>query len=287
GASGDFVGTDAITTGIIYDTAAVTLVYSDILVFEEASAAATFALAEVLNPFASADDQVGDFQRNRPAVAATFEDNETGEYFTVVSVHFKSKGDSNLEDLIFDAQNASQGAGVADQADIDALLADPNYDQGDGQAFWNQAREDAADELNIWITGEYLAAAQAVEAGVGDQVLILGDFNAYAEEDPTQVFDEDEDYTDILDTFTDGGQAEAYSFVFDGQQGALDQAFATDTLAGKVTDAFEWHVNADEPDLLNYDESFNDPGFYDDGLFGASDHDPLIIGLDFGADSIV
>ena len=40
---------------------------------------------------------------------------------------------------------------------------------------------------------------------------------------------------------------------------------------------------ADEPDLLNYDESFNDSAFYNVDPFAASDHDPLIIGLDLDA----
>ncbi len=278
-----FIGTDAITTGIVYDTTALTLLYADFLVFDEASAAATFALADVLNPFADAGDQVGDFQRNRPAVAATFEDQDSGEIFTVVSVHFKSKGPSDLDTVVEAAI-----AGGADQADIDALLADPNYDQEDGQGFWNQARADAAGEVVAWMNGQYLLDLQAAAGVSTEKHVILGDYNAYAEEDPTTtVRDAEEGYVDLIDTFAEGGQDAAYSFVFDGQQGTLDQAIATTALAGDVADVFEWHVNADEPDLLNYDESFANPDFYDENLFGASDHDPLLLGLDFGADSLV
>ena len=47
-----------------------------------------------------------------------------------------------------------------------------------------------------------------------------------------------------------------------------------------VTGLTEWHINAQEPDLLGYSSQFNNPGFYGDTVFAASDHDPLILGLD-------
>ncbi|MFQ6549825.1 ExeM/NucH family extracellular endonuclease [Aestuariibius sp. 2305UL40-4] len=283
-----FIGTDAITTGIIYDANKLTLVEADYLVFEEPSAADTFEIAERLNPYVPAGDQLEDFQRSRPATVATFEDNETGETFTVVSVHHKSKGDSGLEDLAEAVQDALDAGTIPEEdraqveADLAALLSDPNYDQGDGQAFWNAARDDASAELVEWLETEY--------TGDSENVLILGDFNAYAQEDPTQTvrdadLDDDgtADYVDLIGTFVPGGQADAFSFVFDGQQGTLDQGFASEELAAFVTGATEWHINAQEPDLLNYNSAFNDPGFYSGDVFAASDHDPLIVGIDFGA----
>ena len=288
-----FIGTDAITTGIIYNANEVTLVYSDYLVHDEASAADTFAIADALQSALNADE-VGDFQRNRPTTAATFEEKDTGETFTVTSSHFKSKGPSGLEDLAEIAEDdlTSTSPSIT-QAQLDALLADPNYDQGNGQGFWNQVRDDAAQELTTWLEDTYLPAAElagdAQGVSVSDDTLILGDFNAYAQEDPTQSVrdfdgadtDTDSDYVDVIDTFVPGGQDEAYSFVFDGQQGTLDQAFATTDLADHITGATEWHINADEPDLLNYDSEFNNEGYFSDDVFAASDHDPLIIGLDF------
>ncbi|MEM6466567.1 MAG: ExeM/NucH family extracellular endonuclease, partial [Pseudomonadota bacterium] len=273
-----FIGTDAITTGIIYDTAALSLTKSDVLVFAEASAADTFAIAEVLNPFASSDDQVGDFQRNRPAVAATFEEIASGESFTMVSTHFKSKGDSNLGDVIADAQAALDSGAVpavdvpaVEQAILD-LRADPNFDQGDGQAFWNQVRADASAELAEWLETTYAP---------GDpDILILGDYNAYSQEDPVTTLRDDEGYRDLLGEFI--GVEDAYSFVFDGQQGSLDQAMATESLFDQVKGVAEWHINADEPDLLDY----SDGDFFSDDVFAASDHDPVIIGLDLNTDMV-
>lgn len=283
GDPGGLIGTDAITTGIVFDQTKVRLVHTEFKVFEEASAAVTFALADVLNQVASSDDQVGDFQRNRPSVAATFEEldsdgNGTGNVFTVVSSHFKSKGDSNLQDVVLDAQAHVDGGGTTiTQADIDALIADPNFDQGDGQAFWNQVRTDASVELLEWIETEYNGG------GVTNYVL-LGDLNAYAEEDPVDALT-DAGLVDLIDLKI--GQDQAYSFVFDGQQGTLDQGVSDASFAGFVTGAAEWHINADEPDLINYDTDFNDPAFFNDGVYGASDHDPLIIGLDFTPEPIL
>ncbi|MEL6311767.1 MAG: ExeM/NucH family extracellular endonuclease, partial [Pseudomonadota bacterium] len=260
------VGTDAIMQGIIYKPAEVSLVGdSAFLVFEEASAATTFALADVLNQFASSNDQVGDFQRNRPAIAATFEDNETGETFTVAVNHFKSKGDSNLEDVIGDAM------GMADQADIDALIADPNFDQGDGAAFWNQVRVDAAEELVAWLESD------PTNSGDPDYI-ILGDLNAYAQEEPVTTI-EALGYTDLAEQFVGD---DGYSFVFDGQLGTLDYALANASLTAQVTGATEWHVNVDEPDAIDYNLDFGRDASIFDGTvpFRASDHDPIIVGLD-------
>ncbi|WP_147114177.1 ExeM/NucH family extracellular endonuclease [Tateyamaria sp. syn59] len=278
-ADAGFIGTDAITTGIIYDANAVTVTHSEFLVFEEASAATTFALAEVLNAVVPEDDRVGDFQRNRPAVAATFEDNETGETFTIVSNHFKSKGPSGLTDLVEAAQDYLDNGGTdINQADIDALINDPNYDQGDGQAFWNQVRADAAAEVQAWIENGYMGT------GV-DNFIIMGDLNAYAKEDPVQTLTDDPGLVDLIDQFI--GQDEAYSFVFDGQRGALDHAIASGGMAGLITGASEWHINADEPDLLSYNSAFNNSNFYEPSQFASSDHDPLIIGIDTGVNDSV
>ncbi len=280
-----FLGTDAIMTGMVYDTTKLTLVHADGLVFNEASAADTFAIADFLNSYVSSGDQVGDFQRNRPTTIATFED-ANGEVFTVASSHFKSKGDSNLQDLAEGVQSALDSGSVpagevaAVTAALAALIADPNFDQGNGQAYWNQVRADAAGELAAYLDSTY-AADLAGQGIIDADYLLMGDFNAYAEEDPVQTVRDDAGYIDLIDQFI--SQEDAYSFVFDGQQGTLDQALATSSLANQVTGLTEWHINADEPDLLNYDQDFNDPGFFSADPFASSDHDPVIIGLDLGS----
>ena len=258
----DFVGTDAITTGVIYKHDVVTLTGVAVLNYEESSADETWALVDQIQSL-TGTDPVGNFDRNRPTVAATFEDND-GSEFTVAVNHYKSKGDSGLFDLFEDAVAAGVPAEL-----ILALVQDPNFDQGDGQGYWNQVRTDAALELANWLQ------TNPTGAGSTDNLVLLGDLNSYAMEDPVQA---------LIDAgFTDLAQAligtSAYSYVFDGQQGTLDYALASGGLLDNITGAAEWHINADEPDLLNYDLSFNDPAFCNDDPFAVSDHDPMLIGL--------
>ncbi|QBY01230.1 ExeM/NucH family extracellular endonuclease [Rhodophyticola sp. CCM32] len=285
GDTGGLIGTDAISTGIIYDTRAVNLVHSEALVFAESSAATTFSLTEDLAALLGPgfENPVGDFQRNRPMVTASFEDKATGEVFSVASVHFKSKGDSGLEDLVEDAEAfllANDATLTQMQKDtindaITALLADPNYDQGDGQGFWNQVRADAASEAYSFLTAQYDVFGDGTQLGT-QNYLITGDFNAYSQEDPVQAITDQADTDDLLAEFVG---ADAYSFVFNGQRGALDQVISSSGLGADVQGVFEWHINADEPDLLNYDNSFNDPRFYSADAFASSDHDPAIVDI--------
>jgi Ca2+-binding RTX toxin-like protein len=80
------------------------------------------------------------------------------------------------------------------------------------------------------------------------------------------------------------GGPSAYSYVFDGQWGYLDHALASDSLASQVVGAAEWHINADEPSVLDYNTEFKSLGqvgsLYAPDQFRTSDHDPVIVGLE-------
>ena len=50
-----------------------------------------------------------------------------------------------------------------------------------------------------------------------------------------------------------------------------------------MTGVTVWHINADEPDLIDYDTSFKRPAqdaLYAPDAYRSSDHDPVVIGLD-------
>ncbi|NEP89472.1 MAG: ExeM/NucH family extracellular endonuclease [Okeania sp. SIO2C2] len=180
---------------------------------------------------------------NRAPLAVTFEELATGERLTVSVNHFKSKG----------------GTGTGDDADA-----------GDGQGNFNGTRLRASEALNAWLETD--------PTGSGDSdFLIVGDLNAYAQEDPI-TFLEAEGYTDLIEEFVG---SDAYSFVFDGQFGYLDYALANQSLLSQVTGATEWRVNADEPDALDYNLDFGrDPSLFNgQDPFRNSDHDPIIVGL--------
>ena len=85
----------------------------------------------------------------------------------------------------------------------------------------------------------------------------------------------------------------AYGFVFDGQLGYLDHGMSNASLTPQVTGAAEWHINADEIPLFDYNDAVRDaPGeaafeeesdvlpLYEANQFRSSDHDPVMVGLD-------
>ncbi|MGQ0779007.1 MAG: ExeM/NucH family extracellular endonuclease [Pseudonocardiales bacterium] len=196
-------------------------------------------------PQATFVDQNDVFER-RP-VAQTFQTPADGR-FTVIVNHFKSKGS--------------------------CPASGPDADQGDGQSCWNARRTAQATELAGWVNDTVVPAA-------GDpDVLIVGDLNSYAGEDPIAAL-EAAGYTNLVKSFS--GQ-DAYSFVFDGQWGYLDYALASPSLTSQVTGAGDAHINADEPSVLDYNTNFKSAGqiasLYAPDHFRSSDHDPVLVGLD-------
>jgi hypothetical protein len=130
----------------------------------------------------------------------------------------------------------------------------------------------AAEALLSWL------ATDPTNSGDAD-FLVIGDLNAYDKEDPIDVFTA-AGYTD-LEWFYGGENA--YSYVFNGQLGYLDYALANASLSTQVTGASTWHINADEPNILDYDTSYKkdaQDALYEPNAYRASDHDPVIVGLD-------
>ena len=88
-----------------------------------------------------------------------------------------------------------------------------------------------------------------------------------------------DDFTDLLLQF-EGERA--YSYLFDGQLGYLDYALANQTLRAQVTGSTVWHINADEPDLIDYDTEFKQDAqdaIYAPDQYRSSDHEAVIVGL--------
>jgi VCBS repeat-containing protein len=192
--------------------------------------------------------------KNRPSLAQTFIVNATGAKFTLVVNHFKSKG-SDCNDI----------------GDPDLL---------DGQGNCSQTRKAAAQALVDWIATD--------PTGSGDpDFLVMGDLNSYAKEqsiDAIQAGPDDtagtgDDYTNLIAHFHG---AYAYSYTFDGQAGYLDHALANASIFSQVTGAADWHINSDEPDVLDYDTSFKPPAqeaLYEVNPYRTSDHDAVVVGL--------
>jgi len=205
---------------------------------------------------------------SRPPIAQTFDVVDAtnpafGKRFSVIGNHLKSKGSS---------------AGLPGDTDI-----------GDGQGASAATRTAQATRLLTWTSSTVIPAAG------NPDVLLLGDFNSYAMEPPITTITSG-GYTDLASTLLGPG---TYSYLFDGQLGHLDYAFASTSLTPKVTGVGIWHINADEVDLFDYNDEVRDsPGeatfeekpdgsaltpprvvFAPGTPYRASDHDPVIVGL--------
>ncbi|MBI5963342.1 MAG: ExeM/NucH family extracellular endonuclease [Chloroflexi bacterium] len=145
-------------------------------------------------------------------------------------------------------------------------------DAGDGQGQCNIVRTNAVNELVNWFATD--------PTGTSDpDLLIVGDLNSYAREDPIVAF-ESAGYTNLIYHFNN---VDAYSYVFDGQWGYLDYAIASPSLLAQTAGVFDWHINADEPSILDYNTDYKTAGqvgsLYSAEPFRISDHDPVIVGL--------
>ena len=181
--------------------------------------------------------------RSRPSLAQAYKVNATGGVFVADINHLKSKG---------------------------SACSVP--DAGDGQGNCNAARTVAATALATWLASD--------PTGTGDHdVLLVGDYNSYAKEDPIRAL-EAAGFTNLIE---DRLGADAYSYVFDGQWGYLDHALGSQSIRSQVTGVSEYHINADEPSVLDYNTNFKTPNLqstlYAPDQYRVSDHDPVVVGL--------
>ncbi len=185
---------------------------------------------------------------DRYPVAQTFRSKSDNQKFTVVVNHLKSKTCTG-----------------ATGAELDL-----------GQGCWNAKRTRQATAL--------LDFVNTLTAGAGDpDILLIGDYNAYAEEDPIDVFKA----AGMVDTLKTVPAASRYTYVFDGQAGYLDQAIGSASLANYVKEVQLWHINADEPTVIDYDNNYNPPGYYAANAYRSSDHDPVWVRLNVSDEPIL
>jgi uncharacterized repeat protein (TIGR01451 family) len=212
----------------------------------------------------------------RPPTAQTFDvvaatSPVFGQRFTAIVNHSKSRD--------------CTGAAGADQ------------DQLDGQECFAAARTVQSSRLLTWINSTVIPAA-------GDpDVLLLGNFNSYAQETPTTTITAG-GYTDLHAAL---GGSNAYSEVFSGQIGNVDHVFASSSFNSKITGAGAWHISADESSLFDYNDEIKDGAaeaaseekpdgsalvpprvvFQAGSPYRAGEHDPLLVGLFQAADLAV
>lgn len=198
--------------------------------------------------------------KNRTTLAQSFQAVRGNKTFTVIPNHLKSKSCSGVDASSTDA------------------------DQKDGQGCWNPTRVKAVDQIVQWLAKNPTQVPK-------QNALLVGDMNSYAKEEPILSF-EKANYKVLLNDAKVGQGAQAYSYVFgvasdtngNGGAGNLDHAIADAALYPKVVRTFAWHINADEPTVLDYNEEYKTDEqkalFYGEDAYRSSDHDPVIVDLD-------
>jgi hypothetical protein len=179
---------------------------------------------------------------NRPPFAQTFVLPGNGGKFSLIVNHLKSKG---------------------------SCPSSGDVDTGEG-CFTVARRAQTARLMNVMIP--------QVQAASGNQsVLLIGDFNAYGMESPiTQMTDAG--IVNQLERFV-RPTGTPYSYVFNHAAGYLDHALATPAMSAQVSGAAEFHNNADEPSVIDYNTDGKPQDLYVNNAYRASDHDPVTITL--------
>ena len=170
---------------------------------------------------------------------------------------FRSAGDDS-DDAFTVVSNHFKSKGGSGEGD--------NEDTGPGgQGAFNGDRTRQAQDLVLFVD-------ELVEITGDPDVLLVGDFNAYTMEDPIDVFEE-AGLVDLASLFA----PDEYSYVFNGETGSLDHMIVTASVAAKVTGVDIWNINAVESYGYQYNGT---PSLYAPYQYRASDHDPIIAGLD-------
>lgn len=260
------IGSDAITSAILYRPAVVT----------PDGALTVLEMPNQITTSVGSDGTVEEdiHHGGRPSLFQRFkrlyQGQATGDSFQVAINHLRSKGSSCAED--------EEGK------------------PADGQGSCNELRNT-----------EVSLIAEQVQAS-NTPTLLLGDFNAYASEDPllvlTQIPALDRELKTAHSTYfgdttsapqlddearvisqgyglVNLSEPQAYSYQYDGELGRLDQALATQDLATKVKAVSDWHINAAESNLFSYDSAYTGSLVKSQGPFSSSDHDPVVVALDW------
>ncbi|MFM5317560.1 ExeM/NucH family extracellular endonuclease [Aeromonas veronii] len=214
----------------------------------------------------------------RDSLVQTFTLAKSKEPLTLVVNHLKSKGSGCYEN----------GDGKTEPADL--------------QGKCTEFRVSAAKVLG-----------EAVSKLPG-QVLLVGDFNSYAKEDPIRVLTDynpatserkivsashtfigEQSYEQLgrevtrsyglIDLNVKFNKEKAISYSYDGELGTLDYALANPALASKVAGVADWHINSFESSLFEYGSQYTGSLLKSDNPFSASDHDPIIVDLRLESDA--
>ncbi|WP_153914125.1 ExeM/NucH family extracellular endonuclease [Shewanella sp. TC10] len=290
----DSLGSDAIATGIIYRPSKLSIERTRVVTMPQQKAPTI--VNDNNEVIKDNNDEILESGQNyhRDALVATFFVNQTGKRLTLAVNHFKSKGSTCWEDWQgVEFGNATKWTEDAPDLDFQGSCA--------------EFRISGAVQL-----GEELKSVE------GDTI-ILGDLNAYAQEDPLLVLTENPrnktlttashtfigskpqfntdgsptsithsyGYIDIVSkVFAEKGKT-PWSYSFNDEVGSLDHILISPSLENRVVDAADWHINAAESNLFDYNNEYKGDydnlvnKFYAEDHFRSSDHDPALVSLSY------
>jgi len=177
---------------------------------------------------------------DRPPLIAGFKPRKGGKAFGVAGAHFKSKSD------------------CPERGDMDK-----------GQGCWNRKRVKQARALL-----EFIQSWRERHDSL--PVLIAGDLNAYGAEDPVQVLTRHSGMDLLAKQIF---WKERYTYIYSGESGYLDHLIATPQLAERTAKVRTYHINADEPRFLEYNQEVAEDPYPDRSPYRCSDHDPVTVDL--------
>ena len=268
---GNFIGSDAITVGMFYRPAVVSLNGAAKVIATPEQHAAEGVTSRTKGDVVETSPAFDKYQRYSLMQGFTINDKK----ITIVVNHLKSKGSGCLEDW---------------------LNFNEDSEPVDLQGKCNDFRVSAAKVLG-----------EAVKDLEGD-VLVIGDLNAYGKEDPLAVLtDYDASIQDreirtaawttlngqvheregsvidkgygLINLSTQEHGPATYSYSYSGELGNLDHALGNPSLAERVVAVEDWHINALESNLFEYGSKYTGELAKSDNAFSSSDHDPVIIAL--------
>ena len=231
------------------------------------------------------------------------------EPLNIVVNHFKSKGSECVDNWqngdvsFYEKKSYAKKEYIAELNE--AGLTYYTY-VGKGKGTHDKKTAEPAD-LQGKCTEFRVAAAKVVgdaAKSLKGDVLVIGDMNAYGQEDPLLVLTDIPKGRDDIKTsaFTtvDGKEypqvsvsegagfsnlldpkehPEAFSYSYGGELGSLDHALANQSLKAKVRGITDWHINSIENSLFEYSPKYSGDLAKSENPFSASDHDPVIISL--------
>ncbi|MFC1503022.1 endonuclease/exonuclease/phosphatase, partial [Pseudomonadota bacterium] len=261
------VGTDAITSQVIYKASKVGL--------------AELRVIPMPQQHAPAEGKEDGNNYMRDSITPTFTINGTDEKLTVAVNHFKSKGSTCWEDVALqdskdpDLQGSCENFRVSAAYQLGETLATIEGNKliiGDLNSYAGE------DPVTVLTNRDHLPEGYQIKAardtylgGTKDELgePLHGSDGA--------VIDTSYGYTNVVKTL----HPESYGYSYNNEVGTLDYILASPSLISNIADATEWNINSVESTLFQYEAEYTGDLVKFEDLYRSSDHDPAVIALNF------